>query len=132
MMVPIEALAMAGVDYNEWGLDIEKWEDDNSERPPQHLLADEEEEEPERFTEHGTEISDACSLTHPSEDFDGNCDDNASNGAIGECCRHRRVSEGRTLVARIRRSWWSVKLMMIRYMIILLLIARIVWEEEIS
>lgn len=43
MTVSIEALAMAGVDCNEWGLDIEKWENDaDSQCPPPHLLGEEE------------------------------------------------------------------------------------------
>ncbi|XWS44945.1 hypothetical protein CRYUN_Cryun15aG0093700 [Craigia yunnanensis] len=129
MTVAIEALAMAGVDYNEWGLDIDKWEDDGSEWPPQHLLAEEEDEEPEpeRVMKHGTQIISASLLTHPSVDFDGNCDRNASNGATGEC-RHRRVSRGRTLVERIIQSSRSIKLM-VRYMIMILMIARIVRKK---
>ncbi|OMO73098.1 hypothetical protein COLO4_27260 [Corchorus olitorius] len=43
MRVSLEALAMAGVDYNEWGLSIEKWEaDDQSNWPDPHLIAKEE------------------------------------------------------------------------------------------
>ncbi|GMI67942.1 hypothetical protein HRI_000463500 [Hibiscus trionum] len=44
MSVSIEALAMAGVDYMEWGMDIEEWECDH-ELPPPHLLADCDEED---------------------------------------------------------------------------------------
>ncbi|XWS41582.1 hypothetical protein CRYUN_Cryun17cG0094200 [Craigia yunnanensis] len=126
MTVPIEALAMGGVDYNEWGLDIEKWEDDDSEWPPPHLLAEqEEEEEPERVVKQGIQNIGTSLLTHPSEDIDGNCDDNASNGATGECRRHRRMSQGWTLVERIIQSLRSIKLM-VRYMVRLLIIATIV------
>ncbi|XVF61587.1 hypothetical protein PTKIN_Ptkin08bG0141900 [Pterospermum kingtungense] len=39
MSVSIEALAMAGTDYVDWGMDIEEWELDF---PPAYLLADEE------------------------------------------------------------------------------------------
>ncbi|CAL9233471.1 unnamed protein product [Arabidopsis halleri] len=39
----MEALAMAGVDYQEWGLSIEEWELQESVVPP-HLLADDFEE----------------------------------------------------------------------------------------
>ncbi|XVF58996.1 hypothetical protein PTKIN_Ptkin07bG0238400 [Pterospermum kingtungense] len=115
MTVSLEALAMAGVDYNEWGLDIEKWEGDDSEWPPQHLLA---EEEPERvMIRHGTD-----QVTYPWDDFDGN----ASNGG----CRYPRVSQSRILAEKIIES--LIKLML-RYMIMLLIIARIdCWEEEIS
>ncbi|XP_059623042.1 uncharacterized protein LOC132266206 [Cornus florida] len=41
MSVSLEALAMAGANYVEWGMDIEEWE--RRETPP-HLLAEEEEE----------------------------------------------------------------------------------------
>ncbi|KAK8672963.1 hypothetical protein V6N13_111319 [Hibiscus sabdariffa] len=44
MPASIEALAMAGVDYMEWGMDIEEWECDD-EVPPPHLLADYDEDE---------------------------------------------------------------------------------------
>ncbi|KAL1073685.1 hypothetical protein V6Z11_D11G239700 [Gossypium hirsutum] len=37
---------MTGVDYVEWGLDIEEWERDD-ELPPPHLLADDNEKEEE-------------------------------------------------------------------------------------
>ncbi len=42
MSVSIEALAMAGVDYMEYGMDVDEWqkEDQSGEPPPQHLLAD--------------------------------------------------------------------------------------------
>ncbi|MFQ6625165.1 hypothetical protein Gotur_003993 [Gossypium turneri] len=64
MTVSIEALAMAGVDYNEWGLDIERWEDDDdSHCPPPHLLAEENEEEPARVVEQGTRIIGTSSPT---------------------------------------------------------------------
>lgn len=46
MRASIEALAMAGVDHCEWGMDVEEWERDEEMTPP-HLLADEEEEEEE-------------------------------------------------------------------------------------
>ncbi|KAJ4715761.1 protein SENSITIVE TO PROTON RHIZOTOXICITY 1-like isoform X1 [Melia azedarach] len=47
MSVSIEALAMAGIDCSEWDLDIEKWESDELQTPPPHLLAEQEEEEEE-------------------------------------------------------------------------------------
>ncbi|KDP46813.1 hypothetical protein JCGZ_24022 [Jatropha curcas] len=46
MSVSMEALAMAGVDYLEWGKQVQEWkQDDEFESPPPHLLAEEEEEE---------------------------------------------------------------------------------------
>ncbi|OMO56120.1 hypothetical protein CCACVL1_26746 [Corchorus capsularis] len=37
---------MAGIDYVEWGMDIEEWEeDDDLNFPPAHLLADDNEVE---------------------------------------------------------------------------------------
>ena len=53
MLVSIEALAMAGVDYNEWGMDLEEWERIEDGPPAPHLYADEfeeyEYEEDERY-----------------------------------------------------------------------------------
>ncbi|GKV23430.1 hypothetical protein SLEP1_g33159 [Rubroshorea leprosula] len=43
MSVSLEALAMAGADHLEWGIDIKKWENRDDELPPLHLLADDEE-----------------------------------------------------------------------------------------
>lgn len=46
MSVSLEALAMAGTDYAEWGMDFEEWEHrEDLEPPPPHLLADEEDVE---------------------------------------------------------------------------------------
>lgn len=42
MSVSFEALAMAGVDYNECGMSMEEWERSEMTTPP-HLLADEDE-----------------------------------------------------------------------------------------
>lgn len=45
-MVSLEALAMAGVNYVEYGMSIEEWEHRELDPyPPPHLLADEEEDE---------------------------------------------------------------------------------------
>ncbi|CAA7019836.1 unnamed protein product [Microthlaspi erraticum] len=44
MMVSMEALAMAGSDYQEWGLSIDEWGLQESVVPP-HLLADDFQEE---------------------------------------------------------------------------------------
>ncbi|KAI3798569.1 hypothetical protein L1987_33846 [Smallanthus sonchifolius] len=45
MSVSVEALAMAGVDYNEWGMDIEEWERMETGPPPPHLYADDYDQE---------------------------------------------------------------------------------------
>ncbi|KAL4578023.1 hypothetical protein LXL04_014138 [Taraxacum kok-saghyz] len=44
MSVSIEALAMAGVDHNQWGMDFEEWERMEMGPPPPHLYADDCEE----------------------------------------------------------------------------------------
>lgn len=60
MLVSIEALAMAGVDYMEWGMDIEESErDDEEELPPPHLLADDNDEEEEEKEEEFMKVSQA-------------------------------------------------------------------------
>uniref|UniRef100_A0A7C9DSI8 Uncharacterized protein n=1 Tax=Opuntia streptacantha TaxID=393608 RepID=A0A7C9DSI8_OPUST len=45
MSVSLEALAMAGEDYANWGLEIEEWERTDLENIPAHLLIDEEDDE---------------------------------------------------------------------------------------
>ncbi|OMO67120.1 hypothetical protein CCACVL1_20782 [Corchorus capsularis] len=67
MSVSMEALAMAGADYVEWGMDIEEWEhEDHQDLTPAYLLADEEEEEEQEIV--GKNVnksgSPASSLTH--------------------------------------------------------------------
>ena len=47
MSVSLEALAMAGANYLESGMDIEEWEQQDLGPPPPHLLAEEEEREEE-------------------------------------------------------------------------------------
>ena len=47
MSVSLEALAMAGANYLESGMDIEEWEQQDLGTPPPHLLAEEEEREEE-------------------------------------------------------------------------------------
>ncbi|MBA0707154.1 hypothetical protein Golax_019228, partial [Gossypium laxum] len=99
MSVSIEALAMAGVDYNEWGLDIEKWEDDDdSQCPPPHLLAEKNEEEPARVVEQGTRIIGTSSPTRRSEDDAG-----------GECKHRRFLRRKSSLAKQMRHSSKSIK-----------------------
>ncbi|KAA3457385.1 protein SENSITIVE TO PROTON RHIZOTOXICITY 1 [Gossypium australe] len=119
MTVSIEALAMAGVDYNEWGLDIEKWEgDDESQCPPPYLLAEENEEEPAKVVEQGTRIIGTSSPTRRSEDD------------AGEECKHRRLLRRKSSLAKkMRHSSKSIKVM-IKYTIMLLMIVMIVGRKR--
>lgn len=64
MSVSIEALAMAGADYVEWGIDMEEWEQREMERPPPHLLADEEEKEGDEKKMRGNMKYYCCSEVH--------------------------------------------------------------------
>ncbi|KAJ0082098.1 hypothetical protein Patl1_12413 [Pistacia atlantica] len=57
MSVSMEALAMAGTDYLEWGVEIEDWEHEDFEPPPSHLLADEEDEDDETRRESKKKMS---------------------------------------------------------------------------
>ncbi|XVF15110.1 hypothetical protein REPUB_Repub09cG0121100 [Reevesia pubescens] len=63
MSVSIEALAMAGTDYIEWGMGIEEWEQEELEFPPAYLLADEEEGE-EEIIVRSTTCSSSSSTSH--------------------------------------------------------------------
>lgn len=47
MSVSMEAMAMAGMDYTEWGIDIDEFELEDYLDPPAHLLAHEEEDDDE-------------------------------------------------------------------------------------
>ncbi|GKV23431.1 hypothetical protein SLEP1_g33160 [Rubroshorea leprosula] len=67
---------MADADYVEWGIDMEEWEQGEMERPPPHLLADEEEKEGDEKKMRGNMKYHCCSKVHfnlrrsacPSED----------------------------------------------------------------
>ncbi|KAI3518938.1 hypothetical protein L1887_07844 [Cichorium endivia] len=67
MSISIEALAMAGVDYNEWGIDFEEWERMEMGPPPPHLYSEDYEED-ERVEEGimvptNTSVDDLCGFT---------------------------------------------------------------------
>ncbi|OMO73100.1 hypothetical protein COLO4_27262 [Corchorus olitorius] len=64
MSVSIEALAMAGADYVEWGMDIEEWEYEDRDLTPAYLLADEEEGEETIEKSVNKSGSPASTLTH--------------------------------------------------------------------
>ncbi|CAN6900389.1 unnamed protein product [Brassica oleracea] len=71
-MVSMEALAMAGEGYQEWGLSIDEWEYQESVVPP-HLLAEEdsseEDSEEEESSEEDSEEEDH--VNDDNRDFDG-------------------------------------------------------------
>ncbi|KAK2655699.1 hypothetical protein Ddye_008751 [Dipteronia dyeriana] len=86
MSMSMEALAMAGVDYVEWGLHVEEWEREDSELPPPHLLAEEEEEEQQQH--------------HHRE----SCD---IGGVTLDC--NPRISKRRSWIRVIERMWnWLI------------------------
>ncbi|KAH7565693.1 hypothetical protein JRO89_XS08G0001600 [Xanthoceras sorbifolium] len=79
MSISIEALAMAGVEYVEWGMDVEEWEREDSDAPPPpHLLAEEEEGD--------------------DDDADGE-----TSGGVTLDYRSRRTGKGRSSVRVIER-----------------------------
>lgn len=95
MLVSLEALAMTGADYVEWGMDVEEWERDDDLTPP-HLLAEEEEEE-----EHS-----ALPSTHFSEDEDEDDCDSINNFEATWCSSNsagdQKDSEGRIVGEWVR------------------------------
>ncbi|KAL5751503.1 hypothetical protein ACOSP7_021712 [Xanthoceras sorbifolium] len=92
MSISIEALAMAGVEYVEWGMDVEEWEREDSDAPPPpHLLAEEEEGD--------------------DDDADGE-----TSGGVTLDYRSRRTGKGRSSVRVIERmcKWLTcMKMMML-------------------
>ncbi|KAK2651800.1 hypothetical protein Ddye_011656 [Dipteronia dyeriana] len=89
MSMSIEALAMAGVDYVEWGLDVEEWEREDSELPPPHLLAEEEEEQQQHH-----------------------CESRDIGGVTLDC--NPRISKRRSWIRVIERMWnWLICMKMI-------------------
>ncbi|KAH1082664.1 hypothetical protein J1N35_022425 [Gossypium stocksii] len=82
----MEAIAMAGVDYVEWGLDIEEWERDD-ELPPPHLLAHNNENEEEGFMKrhaYARQGFSAC-INNPSPPS-YNLEDKVRERSVSELC----------------------------------------------
>ena len=104
MSVSMEALAMAGADCYEWGMDVEEWEREDVElEPPPHLLADEEEKEEYLST-----------ASHFSEDND-------TVGAAAVDC-DKISSDGRSI--REENEMAMVVIMLVKAIFKLLIIAR--------
>lgn len=82
-MGSIEALAMAGVDYQEWGLSIEELELQESVVPP-HLLADDFEDEEEEEEDHRRDDDDDRVLVGLAVKEVVTCDIRASVGKLIE------------------------------------------------
>ncbi|KAL9689786.1 hypothetical protein QQ045_010176 [Rhodiola kirilowii] len=64
MTVSLEALAMAGVDWAEYGKSIEEWEQEDLDmQTPAHLLAEDDDDDEEQEQEEGLGLPDADGLT---------------------------------------------------------------------
>ncbi|WCJ31896.1 hypothetical protein M5689_013347 [Euphorbia peplus] len=61
MSVSVEAMAMAGMDYEEWGMDFDEFERQESQTPA-HLLAEDEQEEKEEQSRNEHDHIDRCSF----------------------------------------------------------------------
>ncbi|TXG60698.1 hypothetical protein EZV62_015271 [Acer yangbiense] len=84
------SISMAGVDYVEWGMDVEEWEQEDSELPPPHLLAEEEEEKQQQQY----------------------CESRDIGGATLDC--NPRISKGRSRIRVTERMWkWLICMKMI-------------------
>ncbi|KAL8260283.1 hypothetical protein R6Q59_028236 [Mikania micrantha] len=88
MSFSLEALAMAGVDYNEWGMDLEEWERMEMGPPPPHLYADDyEEQEHDHERDEEVIMITATNVTHelcgskePKNQFTGLFDERFNEG----------------------------------------------------
>ncbi|MBA0741924.1 hypothetical protein Gogos_015042 [Gossypium gossypioides] len=108
MSLSIEALAMAGVDYVERGLDIEEWERDD-ELPPPHLLAHNNEKEEEEFMKrhaYATQGFSAC-INNPSP-LSYNLEDNARERSVSELCKPGVVRYWRSKIEKIGFYFMSI------------------------
>ncbi|MBA0694235.1 hypothetical protein Goari_004551, partial [Gossypium aridum] len=108
MSLSIEAIAMAGVDYVEWGLDIEEWERDD-ELPPPHLLAHNNEKEEEEFMErhaYATQGFSAC-INNPSPPS-YNLEDNVRERSVSELCKPGVVRYRRSKIEKIWFYFMSI------------------------
>ncbi|OMO73099.1 hypothetical protein COLO4_27261 [Corchorus olitorius] len=135
MEVSLEALAMAGVDYVEWGLDVEEWERLNEQTPP-HLLADEEEEEDEEeeFFMKGHDVKRGCnncidnySSNSPTPSNLSEDDENGSERVNYGICYPEVISWGISAIGKIWFFLMSMEKMVMRAMIKLLIL---IWLVE--
>ncbi|OMO56122.1 hypothetical protein CCACVL1_26748 [Corchorus capsularis] len=126
MGVSLEALAMAGVDYIEWGLDVEEWERLNEQTPP-HLLADEEEEEEEEFFMKGQVCNCIDNSSNSPTPSNLSEDENGSERVNYGICYPEVISSWGSIIGKI---WFFLMSMekMVRAMIKLLIL---VWLVEL-
>ena len=121
MSVSIEALVMAGVDYLEWGMDIEEWERDDEVSPP-HLLADDGEEE--EFMK--GQFEQGCSrITNSSLPRYYNPENDSVSERVTELC-YPDVVQWRNTIEKIWFYFMSIE-KMVRTMIKVLMIS---WMER--
>ncbi|CAK7334689.1 unnamed protein product [Dovyalis caffra] len=113
MSLSLEALAMAGTNYLEWGVDVEEWEDDDSELPPPHLLVEEVRDHRCGFPV--TYISFPC---HPLQDSCDGDDDNDSD----QIAKYSHPKPEETLAKRKTKLMSTIGLM-VKAIIRLLMIA---------
>ncbi|KAK5785295.1 uncharacterized protein LOC128283873 [Gossypium arboreum] len=110
MSLSIEALAMAGVDYVEWGLDIEEWERED-ELPPPHLLADDNEKEEEEFMKrHASTRQGFSAFINNTSPPSYNLED--SERSVSELCNPGVVRYWRSKMEKIRFYFMSIAKMM--------------------
>ena len=121
MSVSIEALAMAGVDYLEWGMDIEEWERDDEVSPP-HLLADDGEEE--EFMKGQFEQGCSCINNSSLPSYNNAEDDNACERVTE--LGYPEVVQWRSIIEKIWFYFMSIE-KMVRTMIKLLMVS---WMER--
>ncbi|XWS33336.1 hypothetical protein CRYUN_Cryun22dG0073100 [Craigia yunnanensis] len=120
MSVSIEALAMAGVDFMEWGMDIEEWKRDDK-LPPPHLLADNEAEE---FMKGQFEQGCSC-INNSSLPSNNNAEDDSASERVNELGYPEEV-QWRSTIEKIWFYFMSIE-KMVRTMIKLLMIS---WMER--
>lgn len=114
-MGSIEALAMAGVDYQEWGLSIEEWELQESVVPP-HLFADDSEDEEE-------DIHSDYDDSEVEEEEDHRRDDDDDRVLVGLAVKEAVTCDIRALVGKLIEKSFShiiVHLKQLNFLITLL------------
>lgn len=113
MSVSLEALAMAGMDSGQWGIDVDEWESQDSDQyPPPYLLADEPDEQPTWVHNFGFLYTNQVVLSHRrkagghGEDDDSFKDITGAGSESSEEIRVPNYTEVRGIILEITSRWW--------------------------
>lgn len=115
MSVSLEALAMAGIDSNEWAMDAQEWERNETEIDfvPPHLLADEDDDDDDDGNDNDDEnvMSIVSNYRFPMAGFFGSCGRKDGRGDGVHCILGIFCSLSKAIERKASNGMNSVRIM---------------------